>query len=445
LAEHPSLDELQDFVQGVLPAERAHRVVAHLLRGCMICGAVLIPEVEAVFLEIPDPLEDPGYDDAIDRAYAFQRWHGPAAMKQRAKARKALALLEAGGIERLSEAPTNLKGIAACEALLERSWALRREDPHQMVELASHATLVADHLSPKLYEPRQLADLRCRAWSALGNAYRVTDNLRLAEWALDRAAEISLQGTGDETLSVRLLDLQASLYGAQRRFSLAFELLDAIYVVHRRRGDDQTAGRILIKKGLYTGYSNDPSGAVRLLTEGLAMIDSKRDPQLTLSAIHNIIWFLMEGENFRKARNVLWENRWRYTRHGGKIDLVKLRWLQGRIEAGLGNVAAAEEALREAREGLEKEDLAYHAALSSLDLGGILLRQGRAEEARTVVLEATEVFLALDIQIEAIKAVLVLQKVFTTGVEARIILDETTRFLRRIEYDPALTFSAWFL
>ena len=136
------------------------------------------------------------------------------------------------------------------------------------------------------------------------------------------------------------------------------------------------------------------------------------DPKLTLSAIHNIIWFLMEGEHFRKARNVLWENRWRYTRHGGKIDLVKLRWLQGRIEEGLGNAATAEEALRETREGLENKDLAYHAALSSLDLASILLRRGRSQEARALVLEATEAFLALDIQVEATKAVLILKHIF---------------------------------
>jgi hypothetical protein len=445
LAEHPSLDELQDFAQGLLPAERARRVVAHLLRGCMKCGAVLIPEVEALLPEDPDPLEDPGYDDAIDRAYAAQRWHGPAALKQRAKARKALALLEAGGLEELSEALPDLKGIAACEALLERSWALRHEDPQQMVELASHATLVADHLSPRLYESRKLADLRCRAWSALGNAYRVADNLQFAEWALERAAELCLQGTGDETLSVRLLDLQASLYGAQRRFPMAFEILDAVYAAHRHGNDHQEAGRVLIKKGLYKGYSNDPIEAVRLLTEGLAMIDLKRDPQVTLSAIHNIAWFLMEGERFRKARNIVWEHRWRYTRHGGKIYQVKLRWLQGRIEAGLGNLAAAETALREAREGLEQEGLGYHAALSTLDLANILLQRGCAEEARSLVLEATELFLALNIQVEAIKAVLVLRRVFETGVNGKAILDEATRFLRRIEYDPALTFSAWFL
>lgn len=444
MAEHPSLDELQDFAQGLLPAERARRVVAHLLRGCIPCGAVLIPEVEALLPEDP-PVEDPGYDDAIERAFAAQRWHGPAALKRRTKARQALALLEAGGIEELSEAPSDLKGIVACEALMERSWDLRHEDPQQMLELASHATLVADHLSPKLYDPKKLADLRCRAWSALGNAYRVADNLQFAEWALERAAELCLLGSRDETLSVRLLELQASLYGAQRKFPMAFEVLDAVYAIHHRRGDHEAAGRSLIKKGLYTGYSNDPAGAVLLLAEGLGMIDSKRDPKLILSAVHNISWFLMESENFRKARRVMWENRWRYLQHGGKIDQVKLRWLQGRIEAGLGNLGIAVEALREAHQGLEKEELGYHAALSSLDLAGVLLRQGCEQEARTVVLKATEVFLSLDIEVEAIRAVLVLQRVFETGVQGWSLLDDATRFLRRIEYDPSLTFQAWFL
>lgn len=447
MAEHPSLDELLDFAHGLLPSGRARSVVAHLLRGCVSCGAVLTSEVEALLWGVPteDSIEDPGYDEALDRAFAAQRWHGTAALKITARARQALARLESGGIEELAEAPANLKGIAACEALLERSWALCHDDPKAMLELAWYATLVADHLNPEQHGPKELADLRCRAWSALGNAYRVTDDLESAEWALGGAAELCLQGTGDETLGIRLLDLQASLSGAQRRFPVAFEALDAIYALYCRRGDDQLAGRALIKKGIYTGHANDPEGAVRLLTEGLELIDQERDPELTLSAIHNTASFLVDCAQFRKARNLVWENRWRYTRHGGRIDQVKLRWLQGLVETGLGNLAAGEEALREARQGLEAAELRYHWALAGLDLASLLLRRKRHEEARAVVLEATEVFVALNIQREAMGAVVLLQRVFAAGIEAQATLDHAIRFLRRIEHDPTLTFSAWFL
>lgn len=443
MAEHPSREELQDFVRGRLPLARSGRVVAHLLRGCAYCSVTLLPEILVrAAAETPD---DPGYDDALDRAFDAQRWHGPAALEVMVKARQALAVLEAGGIAELIETPWGLKGVAACEALLERSWARRHDDPQEMLELANYAAFLSDHLGSERHDARKLTDLRCRAWAALGNAYRVNDDLQSAKWALNRAAELLLQGTGDKRLAAHLLDLQASLSCAQRNFPLAFEALDAVYVIYRRLREDHLAGRALISKGLYTGYANDHDGAVHLLTEGLSMIDREREPELALSAIHNIASFLMEGGRFRKARNMVWEHRWRYDRHGGQIDRVKLRWLQARINGGLEKLADAEEGLKEARRGLEGAGLRYHFALAGLDLGSVLMRRQRLEEARTVVLDATSVFVDLKIHVEAQKAVLVLKRVFEKSLEAGALLDETIRFLRRIEYDPSLTFSAWFL
>lgn len=72
------------------------------------------------------------------------------------------------------------------------------------------------------------------------------------------------------------------------------------------------------------------------------------------------------------------------------------------------------------------------------------MRRQRLEEARTVVLDATSVFVDLKIHVEAQKAVLVLKQVFEKSLEAGALLDQTIRFLRRIEFDPSLTFAAWF-
>lgn len=447
MAEHPTQEELQDFLAGSLLPARVRSVVAHLLRGCADCNAALTAGSEFLLGTPPstDRKEIPGYDEAIDRAFAAQRWYGLDALKQRAKVREAFARIKARGIEGLAEAPSDLKGIAAVEALMEQSWALRHDDPKGMLELAHYAALIADQLSPDLQSSRQLADLRCRAWSALGNACRVADDLESSEWALGRAAELHLQGTGDEALAIRLLDLQASLCGAQRRFASAMEALDAVYSLHRRRGDDHLAGRALIKKGIYTGHANNPEGAVRLLIEALTLIDLERDPQLTLSAVHNIAAFLVDCGRFRQARALVWENRRRYEQHGGRIDRVKLRWLQGLIDAGMENLVSAELALSEAREGLQEAGLRYHSSLSGLDLASVLLRQRRGDEARAMVLEATGVFLELNIQREALAAVLMLRQTFEAGVEAKVLLDQVILFLRRVEHDPALTFSAWFL
>jgi hypothetical protein len=62
-----------------------------------------------------------------------------------------------------------------------------------------------------------------------------------------------------------------------------------------------------------------------------------------------------------------------------------------------------------------------------------------------VVLESTEVFLKLRIEREALAAILMLKQVFETGIVARALLDDAIQFLRRVQHDPTLTFSAWFL
>lgn len=438
MAEHPSFEELQDFLQGRLDVAGARPVVAHLVKGCAVCRAA----IQAVRTALP-PVAD--YDDAIDRVRAAYRWHGLDALKGRARARAALAKIEAGGIENLAEAPASLKGIAGCEALLEQSWALRHEDPGKTLELASFAAMIADRLSARRYGAERVADLRCRAWSALGNAYRVTDDLDSAEWALGKAAELQLQGTGDELLAARLLDLRASLYGAQRRFPAALDALDGVYAIHNRRGDGHLAGRALISKGIYTGYANKPEEAVRLLDDGLARIDQERDPQLALSAVHNLALFHVDCGRFRQARKLAFTNRWRFEWHGGTIEKVKFRWLLGLIDAGLGNLAAAETALDEARQGFQKAGMGYHSALAGLDLASILLKQQRPEEARGVVLESTDTFLKLRIEREALGAIVVLRQVFEVGVVAQDLLDDSIQFLRRIQHDPTLTFAAWFL
>lgn len=443
MGEHPSLDELQGFARGRLSSEGSRRVAAHLLRGCAFCGFRLLPEmVEGV---AADSSDDPRYDEALDRVLEAQRRHGPAAFEIMVKTRQALAILEAGGIAALAKKPWGLKDAASCEALLERSWSLRHDDPQEMLELANYAALLADHLSSERLDRAKLSDLRCRAWAALGNAYRVNDDLESADWASKQAGGLLLQGTGDLRLIAYVLDFQASLSCAQRQFPFAFEVLDAVHAIHLRLQEDHLAGRALISKGLYTGYANDFDGAVRLLTDGLAMIDRERDPELALSAIHNIAWFLMEGGQFRRARNLIWEQRWQYNRHGGQIDRVKLCWLEARINAGLDKLADAEKGLKEARVGLERAGMRYHFALAGLDLASILMRRELLEEARNVVLDATAVFVELKIHAEAQAAVEVLQVMFEKRMEAKGWLDRTILFLRRIEHDPTLTFAAWFL
>jgi tetratricopeptide (TPR) repeat protein len=329
------------------------------------------------------------------------------------------------------ESPSGPPGF---EAFLERCRALRFDDPARMADLARFATFLADRLEPRRYGAKRVADLRCRAWTELANAYRVADRLPESQQALDTAAECYLAGTVHELLAVRLLDVQASVDADSRRFPEALESLDVVHAVHLRRGDRHLAGRALLKKGLYAGYGGHPEGAVPLLEEGLALVDAKRDPGLVAGAMHNLAFLLVECGRLEEAKELLQHNR---PSHGGRVDQLKVRWLEGRIEAGLGRLEPAAAILAEVCLGFQEADVQYKAALASLELAAVHLRQGRVPEARTRALEAVEVFSRIHVERESLAALLVLRDAFERRIATAALLDGVIAHMIHQEREPA--------
>jgi hypothetical protein len=171
----------------------------------------------------------------------------------------------------------------------------------------------------------------------------------------------------------------------------------------------------------------------------LTLIDEKLEPDLMASAIHNQIWFLVECGRFDEARKRLFLTRG--ARQGeGRVSNLKLRWVEGRIDAGRGQVARAESVLREVRDGFEALDLGYQAASVTLDLAAAVLRQGRAAEAGGLVVEAAEAFTALRIHREKLMAVLYLKETVLGGAAEVTLLEEVAAFLRRAEHDRTARF-----
>jgi len=438
--DHPTLAELEKFVWNRLSAERSRAVVAHFVQGCAACTIALAPHLEGMLgLEDPpelalSPREDAEYDAAIDRALATAlRFAGsPWESGRRTFPPFAGSPLESG-----AQPVPYPRDIPDFEALLEQSWALRHENPEEMVRLAERALVLAVGAASQDLGERRAADLRCRAWVELGNAHRVADDLSNAEQALAHATELYLQGTQDEVLAARLFDVQASLLGACRRFDLAETALDLVFAIHRRRGDHHLAGRALISKGTYVGYQGDPEESVRLIEQGLGLIDESHDPQLLFVALHNQARFLTDCGRLREARIALWKLKARRLDPGGRISELKVRWLEGQINAGLGELDRAELALLDVRRGFAEAGLGYKAALAGLELGAVMLRRGQTDAAIAEVLAAVDVFQSLGIAREAGVSVLLLKK----GCERRIadvaLLEYVIGLLRKAEEPSA--------
>lgn len=296
-----------------------------------------------------------------------------------------------------------------CERLLERSWELRQKNLAKMVVLAQAAVEVAQKVDRRKYGAQNVADLQARAWAGLANAYRISDELSDAEAAFRQAFEARHKGTLSPLLHARLAELSASLLCDQRYFPQAFKLLDFAYRIYKENGDRHNAGRALITKGWHAGLSGDPEDGIHLIARGLQLIDRNRDPKLRFQSLHTILLFRVERGEFKTARRQIWEMRPLYDFHGEHILKVKLRGIEGKVFAGLGELGRAARAFQQAKESFLERGMDYDAALISFDLAALWLREGKRAAVRQLLQEMLEIFRARYIAREGIAALVMLR------------------------------------
>jgi tetratricopeptide (TPR) repeat protein len=437
LNDHPNPVALAGFVWNRVPSGSAKAIVSHLLQGCEKCLAEVAPHLAGLLgqseppANVLSPDEDAQYEAAIGRAFTTalgwskdpeeESWCAEASLNADA------------ALEGLPDIPPDLEGVPLFEALLKRSLSLRHENPEEMVRFAEWARVLAERLRPEQLGVNVLADLQCRAWIELGNSLRVADNLLEADRALGRATELFLQGTQDELIAARLFDIEASILGDLRRFDLAATALDLVFAIYYRYGDYHLAGRALITRGLYVGYDGDSAKSVDLIEQGLSLLDEERDPRLFLIALHNQARAFMECGQLRDARMALWKLKARGLGFDGRVNELKIRWLEGQINAGLGELDRAETALQEVMLGFEEAGLPYKAALAGLELGLVMFRRGNADAAIQEVLAAVHVFLSLGIAREVSASVLLLRKAIDRELLNLEFLEYVIEQLHRIE------------
>jgi tetratricopeptide (TPR) repeat protein len=357
-----------------------------------------------------EPVVEDQYDEAFAKAGVVARSFRVRWRKEMEKLERALTLLDQapGGLGEESfpwRQAQALHGWPLCEALLQKSYEVRFSDLRRMLNLAESAVRVAKHIRPEKYPwPGFVADLRARAFAELSNAYRVNERLSDAEVALGHAKEFLGEGTGDHALEARVLDLEASLRSSQRRLKDAVVLLDQVCRLHIETGDLHLAGRALIAKGGNAFYLGHAGESIDLIQRGLQMLDNGRDPSLELLGRLNKIDSLIKAGEPHRAGLELLQGGLRKGLADAPLILLKLRWIEGKLHAGLSRPAKAGHAFMEVRLEYLGMGHVYDAALVGLDLAEVWLRQGQARYVRKLAKEAYETFRDLGLRSEASRA-----------------------------------------
>jgi tetratricopeptide (TPR) repeat protein len=436
--EHPGSGVLARFGRGELTRTENRRIIRHLVAGCGRClrfTSRFLPLVaEPVALSGAEGASGAEYTEAFRNACRVVResYHKLATERDEAPERLerllGLPQQEATALA-LTEAQFRTWGV--CEALLGRARALGYQDPSRSLALGRLGARIAEALDPDRYGAARILDLQGRAWGLLGNAQRILSDFREAERSFAEAEKRLARGTGDPVEKADLLLFKASLRGNQQRFREAFQLLDRVSAIGRRCGDRHLVGKSLITRGFIVGVANEHEAAIRLLREGLSLVDPTAEPRLAVAAHHNLILYLFEGGREEDALELLGRARPLYERIGDGMALLRLRWLEGKIALALGEGERAESILLDVRKELVEQSIGYDAALLSLDLARIYARQGRGAEMRRLAEEMIPIFQSRDIHREAIAALVVFQRAAEMERVTVGLVQELTDYLQQ--------------
>jgi tetratricopeptide (TPR) repeat protein len=391
---HPSLETLARWLAGELEHEDVLReLVPHLTGNCPVCR---LNEEEIRRLQ-----EESGH------------WSETVAVFETREAPELARLLEGrphAEQMRLADENEDLHTWGLCQYLLKKTRETVFENPAEAVEKALVAIRLAGHLGED-YHPGWVLDLQARALAYLGNALRVTGELKAADYAFLRAEEnLGRSGTGNIQMEAEVLSLRASLKLDQRLFGQAHESLDLALTLYRQAQDLAGIATVLLQKVKLVKAEGNIDASIKLLREALGEIEAANQPRLHAYALQSLLASLtLIGRN-EEATELLPSVREIFRDTAEPIDWLRLRWTEASIAQGLGRTAEAEVAYREVQGKFLELRKSYDAALVSLDLATLLAEEGRTEELKGIAAEILPVFESREVQQEATAALLLFQR-----------------------------------
>lgn len=299
---------------------------------------------------------------------------------------------------------------ALCQLLLRESLEAAFEDAGKAINFADLAVSIAQHLN-EAYDPHWVLDLQARSYAYLGNARRVLGELRSAETAFRKAEALLVRSmTGDSSTAAEILHLKSSLRRDQRRLEEAQDLGVQALSLYEELQDLHGLGVVLLKNAKILEERGDLEGAMSVLRVAIARLDTPEETQLSLYARHNLALCLSMAGQYEEAERLSLEIRASYESWAKPLDLVRLRWTEGKIACGRERFEEAETAFRQVQQEFLHRGMGFDAALVSLDLAVVYAQQHRLDELKQLALEIVPVFESRDVHREAIAALVMFQQ-----------------------------------
>jgi tetratricopeptide (TPR) repeat protein len=199
--------------------------------------------------------------------------------------------------------------------------------------------------------------------------------------------------------------------------------------------------RLLINKARALEFLGHYEEAIETLQQ-MAPDLGKGDPRLNW--LRRFTWMANLGhlERYGEAEEKLPELQALTARLGNALDGVRVRWLAGRIAAGLGRRQESLETLSQVREEFASRGIAYDTAQANLELAVLYLEAGQNAAVKALARQMAPIFRAQGVHQGALAAL----QLFRDAAEREALTLDLARrlaaYLQRARYNPELRFEA---
>jgi tetratricopeptide (TPR) repeat protein len=381
------------------------------------------------------------YDSAFRVLPLLLERHTHAVEEAQRKADKDLrALLKLPHPERLGRIQRShgrFRGVTLAHRLVGEAKRHMPAEPQTVYELAEAAetVLLRTPHAPGYYDAlaRAIA-YKANALRALGRLQEADERMRSAR-GLVRNEDVT-----DTLVYAEIDDLEGVLRKDQRRFQEAEELLARAVSFFELAGERIDGARTLLTLGAMYHHRQEPGKAIETTEAALAHLSPEAEPHLYLCGRHNLALFLVEEGRFDAAADLLQADAELYERFADPWTALRQAWLQGKIAFATRRLEEAEQAFLEVRRGFILQENGYDAAMVSLDLALLYLKEGRTEEVQSLAAEMHTLFGAQEIHREAAAALLLFQEAAEREALTAEWVADLTSYLKRARGNPELRF-----
>ena len=403
----------------------------HLLHLCPTCrdGVLAFQEEtqdrpigsESAFRLLPMVIERHAADD-VERSEQAER-----------DLRELLELPQEQRLARIRRANRRFRGVLLAHRLLNEAKEFMPEKPQALYDLAE----AAEQILLRSLEGRGYYDALARARAYQANALRARGKLRDADVRTASARSLVRRENVTSTLVYAEVDAtEGVLRKDQRRFQEAEELLARSSALFELAGEAIEAARPLVVLGLAYYEQQEMAKAIETTKTALTFLSPESDPRLYLCARFNLAKFFVESGRFAEGGALLQADALLYQQFANPWTVLRRLWLQGRIAVAAGLFAEAEQSFLDVRDGFVAEGIGYDAALVSLDLALLYLRQNRTAAVKELAEEMREIFTAGDIHREATAALVLFQEAASRETLTAELIEDMTVYLKRSRGNP---------